>query len=87
MFRMICTTFVPSWRGQSLPTPWTRIDRWRLRLSMTLADLGALRYYGRTFRLLTAAEREALLARLLLHRWPQVRQAARRWKELALLTA
>lgn len=87
LFRQVCVGFVPSWRGLPLPTPLPWREQLRLRLSLALADLAALRYHGRTFRLLTVAEREAMLTRLLNHPRPRVRRHALRWKQLALLTA
>lgn len=87
MYGLICSAFVPSWRGMPLPVPLTGLARWRLALSMAMADLAALRYHGRTFRTLSATERERLLSRLLTHPRADWRVRARQWKEIALLTA
>ena len=87
MFRLVCSAFVPSWRALPLPFDLSGGQRLRLHLLFALADLAALRYHARVFRMLTAAEREALLVRLLAHQRPSVRNTARRWKEIALLTA
>ncbi len=87
MYQMICSAFVPSWRGLPLPVPMTATERLRLSLSMACADLAALRAHGRTFRTLSPTEREGLLARLLGHPSARWRARARHWKEIALLTA
>ncbi len=87
MFAMICSAFVPSWRGLPLPEPMTRLERLWLALSMVWAELAALRYHGRTFGTLSPSERESLLGRLLDHPRAAWRVRARRWKEIALLTA
>ena len=84
---MICTTFVPSWRGSPLPEVLHDQLRWRLRVSFLLVDLMAMLHHGRSFRLLSVCQREALLAAMLAHRWALIRFHARWWKQLALLTA
>lgn len=70
-----------------MPYPMAWPDRLRLALSWSIADLMALRLYGRTFRAISAARREQVLQHLLTHRWPLYRATARSWKNLALLTA
>jgi len=85
--RLVCTSFVPSWHGEPIP-PGLPADVWRrLQLSMWWVVVAALVRHGRTFRGLAPPEREALLAGLICHPWPWLRRTARRWKEIALLTA
>ena len=87
MYRLVCLTWVPHWRGLALPssTPW--MTRWLLVLSLVLADVAALRYHLRPFRMLAPVQKEQLLLKLLDHPQPLLARAALLWKSVALLTA
>lgn len=85
MKRLVLSTIIPTWRGLALPLPLGA--RLLLFLSWSVADAGALRWYGRPFAALPVAQREAVIQRLMHHRLGWVRNVARAWKQLALLTA
>lgn len=87
MYRLVCLTWVPHWRGLPLPrqTPWQ--TRAMLVASLVLADIAALRYHLRPYRMLSPVQRERLLLRLLDHPRPWLARAALLWKSVALLTA
>ena len=87
MYRLVCLTWVPHWRGLPLPrnTPWN--TRAMLVFSLVLADIAALRYHLRPYRMLSPVQRERLLLQLLDHPRPLLPKAALLWKSVALLTA
>lgn len=87
MYRLVCLTWVPHWRGLPLPKETPQTTRWLLVLSLVLADVAALRYHLRPYRMLAPVQRERLLLKLLEHPRPLLARAALLWKSVALLTA
>ena len=87
LYRLICLTWVPHWRGLPLPRATPLSTRWLLFLSLTLADVAALRYHLRPYRMLAPVQREQLLLKLLGHPRPLLARSALLWKSVALLTA
>lgn len=87
MYRLVCLTWVPHWRGLPLPRHTPAHTRWLLVASLVLADVAALRYHLRPYRMLSPVQRERLLLRLLDHPRPLLARAALLWKSVALITA
>lgn len=87
MYRLVCLTWVPHWRGLPLPGGTPQSTRWLLVLSLVLADVAALRYHLRPYRMLAPVQRERLLLKLLEHPRPLLARSALLWKSVALLTA
>ncbi len=83
---LIFGAIVPGWKGKPLPRALPRHVVLALHLSLAVLDLLSLLRHGRTFSLLTADARVAVLQRMTRHRWAWQRHLVRWWKLLALVT-